>query len=156
MGKRGPKPAPTQLRLLHGERKDRINTDEPPAPDSAPQLPPEVSDPAVREVWAYTVAQLQAMGIASTADRDALLCYCEAVVTHRKASALLARSSVLVRPRPDSEVLIRNPALVVQRDSANLISRFAQHFGLSPSARSEINKGAASSKPAGAARLLSG
>src|SRR4051794_1038055 len=127
MGARGPRPKPTQLRVLHGDRKDRINTNEPVAADGAPECPDGVSD-AVRDVWDYTLAQLGAMGVATPADRDSLLCYCEAVVTHRQASAILARSNILIR-RADSDTLMRNPALVVQRDAALLIAKFAQHFG---------------------------
>lgn len=154
MGARGPRPKPTQLRLLHGDRKDRINTDEPVAPDGTAQCPDDVSD-EVRAVWDYTMAQLQAMGTASPADRDSLLCYCEAVVAHRKASAILARSQVLIR-RKDSDTLMRNPALAVQRDAALLIARFAQHFGLSPSARSEIRNPRGTTNAQGAERFLTG
>jgi P27 family predicted phage terminase small subunit len=133
-----------------------VNNDEPPAPNGLPQCPDAVTDPQVREVWEYTVDQLAAMGCASTADRDLLACYCEAVVIHRKASAVLAQSSVLVRPRPKSEALIRNPALQVQRDSAATVSRLAQHFGLSPSARSEIRTSGGKSSGQGAERYLTG
>lgn len=153
MGQRGPHPKPTALRLLHGDRPSRINTEEPPAPDGMPQCPAEVS-PAVREVWDYTIAQLSAMNVASPADRDALLCYCEAVVTHRQASAVLARSNILIK-RIDGDGFMRNPALAVQRDAATLISRFAQHFGLSPSARSELRQPKGSTH-GGAERYLTG
>lgn len=151
MGKRGPRPKPTALRLLHGDRSDRINNDEPLPEQGIPECPS--SDPEVREVWEYTVRQLTAMGCLTMADRDALNCYCEAVATHRKASAVLAKSPVLIRARSDSNTLIRNPALIVQRDAAALIARYAQHFGLSPSARSEIRKGGGQDAP-NAARYL--
>ena len=158
MGQRGPKPKPTKLRILHGDRPDRINADEPPAPTEKPVFPSQVDDPELREVWDYTMAQLGAMGIASAADRDALLCFCQAVVVHRAASAATARDGVMLsHTDADGSVRqVRHPALAAQRDAATLIARFAGHFGLSPSARSEINKGAATTKPATAARLLSG
>jgi P27 family predicted phage terminase small subunit len=153
MGARGPKPKPTQLRILHGDRKDRINLDEPPAPDGAPQCPPGVA-PAVREVWNYTVTQLLAMGCASTADRDALLCYCEAVVQHRRASEAVATSGVLVKG--GNGTMMRNPALVAQRDAAMMIGKFAQLFGLSPSSRSEIRNPRSAASGATADRYLTG
>lgn len=140
MGKRGPAPKPTALRLLHGDRKDRVNTDEPPAPQGVPVCPEEAA-PEVREVWAYTVEQLVRMGTASTADRDALLCYCEAVVTHRRASAMAAQMAPLIEGHRG--VMVRNPAIAMQRDAATTIRAFAGEFGLTPSARSEIRKGAA-------------
>lgn len=135
MGKRGPAPKPTQLRLLHGDRKDRINTDEPIARDVLPSAP-ETMAPDVREIWDYTLRELAVMKLASAADRDALICYCEAVATHRKASEILAKSPVLVKGALNG--LVRNPALAIQRDAANTIRALAQEFGLTPSARSGI------------------
>jgi len=120
---------------LRGDRKDRINTREPVASTELPVAPDSIADD-VREVWDYTVRQLAAMHIASSADRDALLVLCEAIVTHRKACAVLARSPILVKSQTGA--LIRNPALVVQRDSAHTIRALAQMFGLTPSGRSVI------------------
>ena len=136
MGRRGPAPKPTALRLLHGEHnKRRINTAEPIPRDVLPVCPDEVADD-VREVWEYTIRELVAMKTVASADRDALLCYCEAVVNHRKASAYLADSSVLVTGLHGT--LVRNPAIAVQRDAADLIRKLAQEFGLTPSGRSRI------------------
>lgn len=139
MGARGQRPKPTALRVLHGDRPSRINTEEPIADDGVPVCP--TTDTEVRKIWDYTVGHLTRMGIASPADRDVLLCFCEAVLVHREASAQVAALGVLVPSGPrDNGALMRNPALAVQRDSALMIARFAQHFGLSPSARSEITK----------------
>jgi P27 family predicted phage terminase small subunit len=145
MGKRGPAPKPTGLRLLHGDRKDRINTDEPIPDRGLPECPDGVSD-EVREVWDYTVRQIDIMGMASRADRDALRAFCEAVVTHRRACALLAKSDVLVKSVLGAPV--RNPAVQVQRDAAQTLVRLAQQFGLTPAARSEIRAGVAPAVPA--------
>lgn len=141
MGKRGPAPRPTALKLLHGERhKDRINTDEPTPRPVLPELPDDVSD-EVRAVWDETLAELEAMDLACAADAAALRCFCEAVVVHRKASAELASTPLLTITAQGN--LIRNPALPVQRDAANTIRMFAQEFGLTPSARSGIRAGKA-------------
>lgn len=138
MGKRGPAPKPTVLKLIDGTRGSRVNHDEPLPTDAPPEAPATLSD-AAREVWDYTLAELEAMRLAKAADRDALACYCEAVVNHRKASAVLAQSTILIKGIHGG--LVRNPALAVQRDSATLIRAFAQEFGLTPSARSGIAVG---------------
>ena len=135
MGQRGPAPTPTHLRLLRGDRASRINAHEPVAPTALPVPPEEIADD-VRAIWDFTVRELDAMRLASSADRDALLCLCEAIATHRKASAILARSPVLVKSVQGA--LIRNPALAVQRDAAHAIRSLAQLFGLTPSGRSAI------------------
>lgn len=141
MGKRGPAPRPTTLKLLHGERhKDRINPDEPKPRPVLPILPDDASDD-VREVWDETLAELDAMDLAHAADAAALRCFCEAVVVHRKASAELTEKPILIITAQGS--LARNPALAVQRDAAQTIRAFAQEFGLTPSARSSIRAGEA-------------
>lgn len=138
MGRRGPAPMPTRLRLLHGDHPERVNRAEPRPRASLPECPAEVS-PAVRDVWSYTMAELEAMKIVTAADRDALLCYCEAVITHREASALLAQTKILVKGALGG--LVRNPALAIQRDAARTMLVFAREFGLTPSARSQIKAG---------------
>jgi P27 family predicted phage terminase small subunit len=154
MGKRGPSPKPTQLRLLHGDRPNRINHDEPPAPSGLPECPDDATD-EVRQIWDYAIKNLIVMGVATPADRDALRVYCEAVVTHRKACALLAKSPVLV-PGAIKGTVLANPAVRVQRDAAAVIRAYAGEFGFTPSARSEISKGAASHHGNAAARYLNG
>jgi P27 family predicted phage terminase small subunit len=113
-----------------------------------------VSD-EVRAIWDYTLDQLIVMGVATKADRDALLCYCEAVVTHRRASRILAQSQVLI-PGALKGTVVRNPAVQIQRDSAAVIRGFAGEFGFTPSARSEIRTGAAKSNGSSAERYLTG
>jgi P27 family predicted phage terminase small subunit len=49
---------------------------------------------------------------------------------------VLARSQILVKGLHGN--LVRNPALQIQRDTAQTIRSFAQEFGLSPSARTAI------------------
>ena len=147
MGKRGPAPKPTALRLLHGAHQERVNLDEPVPDRSLPLCPDDVSD-EVRAIWDYTVAQIDVMGMASKADRDSLRCYCEAVVAHRKASALLAKSGVMIKQT--EYTVMRNPAFLIQRDAAVTVCRFAQQFGLTPAARSEIRSEHAGTKSAAA------
>jgi P27 family predicted phage terminase small subunit len=99
----------------------------------APACPPDVADD-VRAIWDHTIAQLPD---ATGADRDALLAYCEAVATHRKASAILARSPVLV-PGALKGIVVQNPAVRIQRDAANVMHRYATEFGLTPLARTAL------------------
>lgn len=136
MGRRGPAPKPTKLKLLMGERNSRINPAEPISRDTTPE-PPEGISPEVRDIWDYTLAELQYMKVVTAPDRDALMAYCEAVVLHRKASAILAKSPILVKGVMD-KTLVRNPAIAIQRDAAHAIRVFAQEFGLTPSARTRI------------------
>lgn len=154
MGARGRPPKPTNLRILHGDQKKRINFEEPPAPVGAPELP-DSTVAEVRQVWHYTLKQLEAMDLVSTADRDALLAYCEAVVAHRMAAEAVHEHGALVVGASGS--LIKNPALTAMHEAATQIARFAHHFGLTPSSRSEIRTGKArTSNGPSADRFLTG
>lgn len=136
MGKRGPAPKPTTLRLLEGARERDVTRNEPVA-RSGKIEPPEGMSHDVRVIFEYVVAELEHMKIASPADRDSLVCYAEAVDKHRKASAVLAKSPVIIKGLHGG--MVRNPALSVQRDAAQVIRQFAQEFGLTPSARARID-----------------
>lgn len=138
MGKRGPAQMPRQLRLVSGSHLERLNENEP-IPRSGELECPAGVDAEVRLVWDEVVAELEHMKVDAPADRYSLLCYCEAVIGHRKASAVLSKSPILIQGVHGN--LVRNPALQVQRDYAATIRAFAQEFGLTPSARTSIATG---------------
>lgn len=135
MGRRGVQPKPTALKLIDGSQRDRINFDEPVPTAELPECP-ESAAADVREIWDYTVRHLAIMKLAKAPDRDALYCYCCAVANHRKASAVLAESPILIKGIMGG--LVRNPALAIQHLNAHIVRQFAQEFGLTPSARSAI------------------
>lgn len=134
MGKRGPAPQPTKLKLLKGDPSANLN--EPRAREGTPDPPPEMGKEA-RAIWDYTTRELYWTGMLTHLDRDALVAYCEAVVTHRRACKMLAESEVLVRGRDGN--IVKNPAIMVQRDAAMILKAFAAEFGLTPRARAEIH-----------------
>jgi len=98
------------------------------------EMPDDLADD-VAEVWRSTLEQLDIMELASPSDADSLRCYCEAVVLHRKASLVLAKSPILVKGLHGP---VRNPALQVQREAALTIKTFAQEFGLTPLSRQSL------------------
>lgn len=143
MGRRGPAPKPSNLRLIEGtDKRGRSGkkldlSKEPVAPDGE-IAPPYDMDDDVRDIWDQTVADLETMGIASPADANVLAAYCEAVATHRTASRLLRQSSILVK---GDRTLVINKALLVQERAAAQLLRLAQEFGLTPSARTRVEVG---------------
>lgn len=135
MGKRGPQPKPTALKLLEGTRKSRINDAEPIPPATGIPEPPEWLGELGMETWRKLAPGLHARGVLTEWDLDAFAVLCQAVASHRQASELLNRSSVLIQ---GDRGLVKNPALQIARDSAQVIRAFAQEFGLTPSARSGL------------------
>ena len=133
MGQRGPVPAPTKLKLLHGEtRPSRLGPPDPQPREELPE-PPGWLTPTAREIWDRTVSELEAMGLAFAADRDSLVVYVNAVVNHARAQQLLDQSGVLLKGEHGG--VVRNPANTVVNHNAAIIARFAREFGLTPSAR---------------------
>lgn len=152
MGERGPAPKPTALRVLHGEtRPSRVNANEPMPRAGLPDAPSWL-EPATREVWDRTVAELAHMRVLTSADRDALVVYCQAVVHHARAVREVAATGLLIEGKDGYPV--KNPAMQFVRDQAVLIKVMAGQFGLTPAARVGLTTGDAPDVE-GAARLLS-
>jgi len=133
MGRRGPTPQPTKLKLLHGEtRPSRIGGPEPQPRERLPACPDWFTVEA-REVWDRTVSELEAMGLAFAADRDSLVVYVNAVVNYVRAQKFLDVAGVMIKGVDGG--VVRNPANAIVKQNAVLIGRFAREFGLTPSAR---------------------
>lgn len=105
-------------------------------------MPPRLDPPAHydgerRDIWAETVARLTAGGRIFRADPEVLNTYVEAVRSHRQASKLLAKTNVMITR--DGKA-IENPALAVQRRSAEAMTRASRALGLdrAPPARDPI------------------
>lgn len=150
MGKRGPAPVPTNVKVLRGERADRVNHREPvPAPGSV--TPPGWLSIETLAVWDEYGPQLEARGVLTSWDADTFGILCDAIVHYRQASALVAASGVLIKGRKDAAV--KSPAMQVVRDTAATIRVYAAEFGMTPSARGGLVVGE-DAQAAGAARLL--
>jgi len=136
MGARGPAPMPTELKLLHGERRSsRLNRNAPKVKNT-PVMPAGMSD-AAQAIWNRVMRDYSASGILTSVDTDALRVYCESVVRYEHAAAMLEKSGPLVRGARRGD-LIKNPLHQIVRDDADLIRAFAREFGFTPSARSAL------------------
>jgi P27 family predicted phage terminase small subunit len=139
MSRPGPAPTPTHLRIIRGDRKDRINQNEPkPSKKKKPRVPAWLCDEA-KIVWKRTAKQLEEMDLLFESDQDILAAYANAVVNYQRATELVDRSGVLIKGRRDG--VVTNPAVRVQRDSAQLVRQLAGELGLTPSSRSRLSVG---------------
>lgn len=136
MGRRGPAPSPTNLRVLHGDKRSRINFDEPKPRNQPPERPPWLSALAAEE-WDRVVPDLEAMGTAKTVDAMGLAAYCEAVARLRITSDIVARSGPLLVGRDG--LAHKNPAVAQARDASTEVRMWAREFGFTPSARSPLH-----------------
>lgn len=132
----GRKPVPTPLKLLRGNPGKRpLNEDEPAPKTKLPPPPTALSEAAKRE-WRRTGRKLLALGVMTEVDGAAFAAYCVSYTRWLEVTALLAKSSVLIKDGKGRYVI--NPLLRVARDAQEQYTRALVEFGLSPSSRSRI------------------
>jgi len=150
VGKRGPAPAPTPLKLLRGVDKknpSRINKSDP-QPAAGEVTPPAWLPERARKVWTRLAPDLKRKGVLTPWDVDAFADLCALIVINAEALADVdengASCTTLVGvTRDGTEVydLKRNPAWQVARESTALIVTLGGRFGLNPSDRSQLKIG---------------
>ena len=89
--------------------------------------PPAHYDPGRRDTWTEAVTRLADTGGLFRADPHLLDAYVEAVASHRQASLLLAQTNVLITRNGNA---VENPALGVQRRTADAMAKAAKALGL--------------------------
>lgn len=162
MGKRGPAPKPTSLRVLDGDREDRINREEP-LPEQTEVLAPSWLDDRAHAVWDRLAPDLIAKGVLTGWDVDVFAAFCSVVVRNADALVDVARNgtslTTVERELSDGTVIyrvVKNPAWQVARESSALVTTLGGRFGLNPSDRSQIKVGGNRGATQGAERLLGG
>lgn len=140
MGKRGPAPKPTAVKVLHGTfRADRANPNEPKPEISAPDCPAWLG-PIAAEEWRRVVPELEKLGLLAKVDRAALAAYCDAWGVWQRAAEIVEREGLTVDYETKTGGLY-----VQQRAEVSIAERarkdcvvFAREFGLSPSSRTKV------------------
>ncbi|MEU3020100.1 phage terminase small subunit P27 family [Nocardiopsis sp. NPDC007018] len=161
MGERGRKSKPTSLKILHGDREDRINRDEP-LPGQGEVVAPawivELDEASTGEhetalgVWNRLAPDLARKGVLTPWDVDQFAVFCDAVVRHREATRAVDREGALVEGQKGN--LVRNPGIQIARDYADLMVKVGSRFGLTPGDRADL-KIERETAHGGADRLLS-
>jgi P27 family predicted phage terminase small subunit len=135
MAKPGRKPKPTVDKVLAGVRADRVNRSEPRPSRSTPECPDHL-DAAGREAWARIVPKLDALGVLTEMDGEALALYCGAYSRWRKATEEIRTGGVTTFTGQGS--LKSNPAVAVASQCERLMAAILIEFGLTPSSRSRV------------------
>ena len=140
MGRRGPRPAPTALKVLRGERRpSRVNYR---APKPLPNLPVKPADlpPQAGATWDLVIGELGHTGVLTALDGLVLRLLADA--RYASAATALAASGPLIRGARAGE-LIKNPLHQIVRDNATLVLMVARELGATPSARAGLRTPAA-------------
>ena len=144
MGKRGPAGKPTALRVLHGDRKDRINADEP-QPDAGEIAPPDWLGDRALEVWDAYAPELEAKRVLTPWDVEAFANWCDAAARRRDAAEHVDDEGAVVEltvfnknGEPTGTRRAKNPWLLALDAADAQVQRYGARFGLTPSDRAGL------------------
>ena len=141
MGKRGPRPEPTIIKMAKGNPgKRRLNKQEP-KPESDGIEPPDWVTGVSLEKWHEIVPKLIAMGVMTNADIEPIARYCTMHEQYLKYLDQVRRGlDVLVIRDEKGKVkyMQSTPAATMLNKLAASMLRIEQEFGLTPSARTGI------------------
>lgn len=139
---RGRRRKPTALKKLEGNPGKRALPENEPQPNlSRPPKPTNLSGSASK-LWDYLSDELLAMKVLTTADGPALRMLCESWHTFFEARRALNQfGSTFYETHGPSGVLIkRHPAVSVMNETNRAIKGWLAEFGLTPAARTRIEK----------------
>ena len=139
MGKRGPRPAPTKLKIMRGNPgKENLKARQKvePKPADARLDAPELLTGLALEMWNRRAPQLADMGVLSEVDRDALVRWCLLydlfVETWRQVKADGASSSTAAGGKKG------NPDVAALRGYAADLLSIEREFGMTPASRTGL------------------
>lgn len=146
MGRRGPPPKPTKMKIAAGNPGRRpLNPHEPEPTPGPPRMPAWLSSRAKAE-WKRIVPELDRLGLLTVVDMAALAAYCQAVAELEQATRTLDKEGrVCTWPIVDKEGkkvgdrLKAHPAVAMQRDASQRIKQYLGEFGMSPSSRTRVS-----------------
>ena len=134
---------PNHLKILAGEREDRINRNEPLPTESAIIPPMSLSD-AGQAIWDRLAPDLIDKRCLTAWDVDLFAVFCDAAATYYECRALLG-TSYAVKGSVKNTVV--NPYLRIMRDCIETMARIGACFGLTPSDRAGIDVSASTETP---------
>ncbi len=137
MGRRGPPPQPTALKLAAGNPGHRpLNQSEPKPEAVTPTCPPHLSRAAKAE-WKRIVPELEKLGLLTRIDRAALAAYCGSWARWVQAEKKLDKGNLVVIAPNGYET--PSAWFTISRTAADQMRKFLVEFGLTPSSRSRLS-----------------
>jgi P27 family predicted phage terminase small subunit len=145
MAIRGKKPTPTHLKLVTGNPGKRALPKNEPKPELAiPPVPRELCDDAKLE-WGRVSVELHKLGLLSNIDRASLAAYCSSYGLWIRAMRKL-RKKELDDPEYGGLLsfsakgnIMSEPLVGIANKAAADMVRYAEQFGMTPSARARVN-----------------
>ena len=132
----GPKPIPTQLKIVRGNPGKRpLPEDEPQIPASRPEAPSTLSEGA-RQHWDVVVERLADAKIMTNLDIPALEIYCEAYAKWADANQKIQEHGPLIKSPQGFPM--QSPYLQIANKAFDQMKAMLVEFGMTPSSRTKV------------------
>jgi P27 family predicted phage terminase small subunit len=132
----GPKPKPTHLKIIEGNRGHRkLNRNEP-IPEGDLRDAPSWLTTEQRAGYRYAVRHAPA-GLLKKLDRSVLIVWVVAQSLHRNATEQVEKFGLVIKSPVKGEPM-QNPFLSIINRQAVIMLRAADHLGFTPASRSKI------------------
>lgn len=142
MGKRGPRPQPTKLRILRGNPGKRpIKNSEPQPSSDGIVMPPHLGPVAVAR-WGELLPLLQSVKVMTRADVEALARYCDTYEWWLATRAKLRTEGdtyPILNDGGQVKYIAQRPEVSIAHKLSQQLRQLEQDFGLNPSARTSLN-----------------
>lgn len=136
MGKRGPAPKPTALKVLQGNPGKRPLNKAEPKPAVGVGQPPQFLDECAVEFWHTHAPVLEKLGVLTVADAPAWTLLCQAWSEWRKAhDEMQEKPAIFVAKSGYTQV---SGYVSLERQRKADFKQLAAKFGLTPSDRSGV------------------
>ena len=140
MATRGRKPKPTAMKMLEGNPGKRpLNKKEPQPVKKAPSCPKWL-EPEAKKEWRRLAKQLEEIGILTDVDMAAFASYCQAYARWKEAEEFISQHGSIVKTPSGYWQTV--PQVSIAQTYMKIMTKIAEQFGLTPSARSRIIAGA--------------
>jgi len=141
MGRRGPKPEPTPLKIVRGNPGRRpLNKDEPQPPSDGVVMPSYLGEVAAGK-WAELLPLLQAVKVMTRADIEALARYCDTYEWWLATRAKLKKEGdtyPILNDKGEVKYIAQRPEVSIANKLATQLRQLESDFGLSPAARTSL------------------
>jgi P27 family predicted phage terminase small subunit len=134
---RGPKPTPTQLKILRGNPGRRPLNDQEPQPATADVAPPDWLHGDAAAEWARLAPMLKRLGLLTEIDGRALASYCQTWARWREAETKIEEFGMVIKGRGGYPII--SPFVAVANRAMGQMKAFLIEFGMTPSARSRVH-----------------
>jgi P27 family predicted phage terminase small subunit len=132
---------PTKLRILRGDRKDRINTLEPQAPAArVEEMPDYLTGYAVKK-WQELFPLLNQVAVLTESDREALGRYCDLYRYWREVRQVIIEQGntyPVLNDKGEVKFIAQRPEVAIHRSLVQQLRQLESDFGLNPTSRAGL------------------